>query len=440
MARAGRLCEMAVGALLIACFIFVLVNGVFVAAEFALLAAPRPALERSAGKGDRFARGVLEVLRSPPRQDRYIATAQLGITLASLGLGMYGEHRLAEILEPFIGHIPAIGGAALASAIALGVLTLAHIVFGEMVPKGLALQHPLRVARVTAWPMRLTLISLYPIVKLSNGIALACLRLLGIRRQQNVRDNVYTPEELQLIVEESEEGGVLRAESGRLLRELFEFGDLTAGQIMVPRVRIAGIPLGAEPDVVRRIVAEHRHTRYTVYDKDLDHIVGMIHVKDLLRKLLQNEPVTAADVRRIPVVPETSTLDDVLKMMQQANTHMTVVIDEHGGTAGLVSLEDVFEEVVGEIDEGTAAQPPISRNADGSIRAAGTVRLDELGQFLDLDLEHEDVDSLSGLVLERLGRPPIAGDVVVYSRLQLEVTSTSGRGVKEVRVTMLPEE
>src|SRR5262245_20874109 len=127
-------------------------------------------------------------------------------------------------------------------------------------------------------------------------------------------------------------------------------------------------------------------------------------------------------------------------MMQQANTHMTVVIDEHGGTAGLVSLEDVFEEVVGEIDEGTAAQPPISRNADGSIRAAGTVRLDELGQFLDLDLEHEDVDSLSGLVLERLGRPPVAGDVVVYSRLQLEVTSTSGRGVKDVRVTVLPEE
>jgi CBS domain containing-hemolysin-like protein len=431
---------MGVGALLIACVIFVLVNGVFVAAEFALLAAPRPALEHSAGKGDRFARRVLEVLHSPSRQDRYIATAQLGITLASLGLGMYGEHRLAEILEPFVGRIPAIGGAALASAIALAGLTLAHIVFGEMVPKGLALQRPVAVGRITAWPMQLTLITLYPFVTLSSAIARMCLRLVGIERRHNVREHVYTPEELQLIVEESEEGGALRAESGRLLRELFEFGDLTAGQAMVPRVRIAGIPLGAGPDAIRTIVAEHRHTRYAVYDTDLDHIVGMIHVKDLLRKLLQNEPVTAADVRRIPVVPETSTLDDVLTMMQQANTHMTVVIDEHGGTAGLVSLEDVFEEVVGEIDEGTAAQPPISRNADGSIRAAGTVRLDELGQFLDLDLEHEDVDSLSGLVLERLGRPPIAGDVVVYSRLQLEVTSTSGRGVKEVRVTVLPEE
>jgi CBS domain containing-hemolysin-like protein len=418
----------------------VLVNGVFVAAEFALLAAPRPALEHSAATGDRFARKVLDVLRSPARQDRYVATAQLGISLASLGLGMYGEHRLTDLLEPMVGQVPAIGGAALAAAISLAVLTLAHIVFGEMVPKGLALQRPVAVARLTLWPMRLTLIALYPFVKLSNGIAIACLRLVGIKRQPNVHEQVYTPEELQLIVEESQEGGALRAESGRLLHELFEFGGLTAGQIMVPRVRIAGIPLGATPDDLRQVVATHRHTRYAVYDGDLDHIVGMVHVKDLLRKLLQNEAIAATDVRRLPVVPETALLDDVLASMRQANAHMTIVIDEHGGTAGILSLEDLFEEVVGELDEGAAAEAPISRHPDGSIRAAGTVRLDELGQFLDLDLEHEEVDSLSGLVLARLGRPPVEGDLVEYGRLRLEVTETSGRGVKSVRVSVTPEE
>jgi CBS domain containing-hemolysin-like protein len=418
----------------------VFVNGVFVAAEFALLAAPRPALERSAARGDRFARTVLAILRSPTRQDRYIATAQLGISLASLGLGMYGEHRLTDLLEPTVGRVPAIGGAALAATISLAVLTLAHIVFGEMVPKGLALQHPVRVARISAWPMRLTLVLLYPVVKLSSAIARACLRLVGIKRQQNVHEQVYTPEELRLIVEESQEGGALRAESGRLLRELFEFGGLTAGEVMVPRVRIAGIPLGASPERIRKIIAKQRHTRYVVYDTDLDHIVGMVHVKDLLRKLLQNEPVGAPDVRRLPVVPETAMLDDVLTRMQQANAHMTVVIDEHGGTAGILSLEDLFEEVVGEIDEGASTEAPISRTADGFIRAAGTVRLDELGQFLDLDLEHEDVDSLSGLVLARLGRPPVQGDVVEYGRLRLEVTATSGRGVKDVRVSVMPEE
>jgi CBS domain containing-hemolysin-like protein len=166
----------------------------------------------------------------------------------------------------------------------------------------------------------------------------------------------------------------------------------------------------------------------------------MLHAKDLLRKMLQNEAIATADVRRLPVVPETAALDHVLTMMQQANAHMTIVIDEHGGTAGLISLEDLFEEVVGEIDEGVAAEPAIARNTDGSIRAAGTVRLDELGQFLNLDLEHEDVDSLSGLVLTRLGRPPVEGDAVEYGRLRLMVTATSGRGVKEVLVTVNPEE
>ena len=425
---------------LLICLGLVLVNGVFVAAEFALLAAPRPALERNAAKGDRFARSVLDVLRSPSRQDRYIATAQLGITLASLGLGMYAEHRLSDFLEPIVGHIPAIGGVALAAAISLGVLTLAHIVFGEMVPKGLALQHPVPVARITAWPMGLTLGLLYPFVKLSTTVARACLRLIGIERQQNVHEQVYTPEELQFIVEESQEGGALRGESGRLLRELFEFGGLTAGQVMVPRVRIVGIPLGATPNALRPIVAKHKHTRYAVYDKDLDHIVGMVHVKDLLRKLLQNEPLGAEDVRRMPVVPETAPLDDVLASMRQANAHMTIVIDEHGGTAGILSLEDLFEEVVGELDEGAVTEPPITRNPDGTVRASGTVRLDELGQFLDLDLVHEEVDSLSGLVLARLGRPPVVGDVVEYERLRLRVTATSGRGVKEVLVSVAPEE
>ena len=418
----------------------VLVNGVFVAAEFALLAAPRPALERSAAKGDRFARSVLDVLRSPSRQDRYIATAQLGITLASLGLGMYAEHRLSDFLEPIVGHIPAIGGVALAAAISLGVLTLAHIVFGEMVPKGLALQHPVPVARITAWPMGLTLGLLYPFVKLSTTVARACLRLIGIERQQNVHEQVYTPEELQFIVEESQEGGALRGESGRLLRELFEFGGLTAGQVMVPRVRIVGIPLGATPSALRPIVAKHKHTRYAVYDKDLDHLVGMVHVKDLLRKLLQNQPLGAEDVRRMPVVPETAPLDDVLASMRLANAHMTIVIDEHGGTAGILSLEDLFEEVVGELDEGAVTEPPLTKNPDGTVRASGTVRLDELGQFLDLDLVHEEVDSLSGLVLARLGRPPVVGDVVEYERLRLRVTATSGRGVKEVLVSVAPEE
>ena len=430
---------MTVATVLTLSIVFVLVNGLFVAAEFALLAAPRPALERRAGAGDRFAKRLLDVLTSSTRQDRYIATAQLGITLASLGLGMYGEHGLAGILEPYLGELSFLSAAALASGIALGLLTLAHIVIGEMIPKGIALQRPEPVARFTFWPMQITFIVLFPFVRASSALATLFLRALGIKRRQNTHEQVYTPEELQLIVEESERGGALRAESGRILRELFEFGDRTAAQVMVPRVRVIGIPMGATPDTIRRIVALRRRTRYAVYDGDLDHIAGMMHVKDLLRKLIVNEHVTAADVRRIPVVPETASLDDVLATMQRGHAHLAVVIVEHGGTAGIVSLEDLFEEVVGEIDEGVPSMPSLAPAEDGSVKAAGTLRLDQLGRHFHLDIEHEEVESVSGLVLERLGRPPIVGDVVEYGRLRIEVTAVRGRGVREVRAVLLPE-
>lgn len=418
----------------------VVMNAVFVAAEFALIATPRTSLEKKSSEGDRGALNVLGVLTSPVRQDRYIATAQLGITLASLGLGMYGEHALAEIIEDWIGGMSLATEAAIATALSLAILTVAHIVIGEMLPKGLALQNPERVARVAHWPMQVTLLVLYPFVTLSNGIANMALRLLGIRRQENTHDQVYTPEELQLIVEESERGGALRFGAGKIVRELLEFGDLTAGQVMVPRVRVVGIALGATPDDLRRTVIEHRRTRYAVYDGDLDNIVGMVHAKDLLRLLIHDEPVTLAQLRRTPVVPETASLDAVLTDLQHARAHMAVVIDEHGGTAGIVSLEDLFEEVVGEIDEGMPASPPIAPQSDGTVKVAGTARLDELGQYFHLDLEHDEVESVSGLVLANLGRPPAVGDTVEYGRLRLEVTETLGRGVKEARASLVADE
>ena len=411
-------------------------NALFVAAEFAVVGAPRPAIESRARQGDRIARRLLEILTSPTHQDRYIATAQLGITFASLGLGMYGEYRLAGWVEPPLADLGIISVAAahvVASVIAISVLTYLHILVGEMIPKSIALANTERTARAVFLPMRIVTLAFFPFVVGLSAVGNACLRLLGIRRQENPGERAYTPAELQIIVEESEEGGALRAESGRLLRELFEFGDRTAGETMVPRVRVAGIPAGISAEGLKRLLATHRRTRYPVYAGDLDHTVGMIHVKDLLRRLLQDERITASDARPIPAVPTTATLDVVLETMQRTQAHMAVVIDEHGGTAGIISLEDLFEEVVGDIDEGHPVAPPLVVHGDGSVTAAGTLRLDELGGSFNLDLEHEEVDSVSGLVLERLGRPPVVGDVVDYGRIRLEVTGVSGRGVKEVR-------
>ena len=430
---------MTLAGVILLCFAFIVLNGVFVAAEFSLIGAPRTAIERRAGQGDRLSRRLLDVLGSPEQQDRYIATSQIGITVASLGLGMYGEHLLAALVRPHLGVVPLLGATALSGALALGLLTLVHIIFGEMAPKSVALQHAEAVARLAYWPMRVTLIVLYPFVRVLSSVARACLRLLGVRRQDNAREQSYTPEELQLIVEESEQGGAIREESGRLLRELFEFGDLTAAEVMMPRVRVVGLPVRAAPDQIRQLIASERHTRYPVYDGDLDQIVGMIHAKDLLRLLIANQPVTAADVRPMPVVPETAALDDVLATMQRAAAHMAVVIDEHGGTAGLVSLEDLFEEVVGDLDAGTTGTADLVPLPDGTARVGGTLRLDELGQHFHIDLEHEDVDSVSGLVLARLGRPPQVEDIVDYGRLRLQVIRLNGLGVGEVRVWLVDE-
>jgi CBS domain containing-hemolysin-like protein len=415
--------------------VLILLNGIFVAAEFAIVGAPRAAIDARAAQGDRLSLLVQRILRDPVRQDRYIATAQLGITLASLGLGMYGEHRLAEMIYERLGAAGVAGwlaSHALASVLAVLILTYFHIVLGEMVPKSVALQHAGRLARWITPPMLWTTTVLFPVVMVLNGIGTQLLRLVGVDRQAQSADQYYTPEELQLIVQESGKLGVLRKDASQMLQELFEFGDLTAGEVMVPRVRITGIPVGTPPDRIRAVLEETAHTRYPVYEKDLDHILGMVHIKDLLGLLVRQETLSLDHVRPVPMVPETAALDAVLSVMRDQRTQMAVVIDEHGGTAGMVTLEDLFEEVVGDIEEGLSSQ--LHLDELGRLRVPGTLRVDEMGQEFDLELEHEEVDSVSGLVLALLGRPPDVGDRVVYDRLELEVTAVKGHGVEECAV------
>jgi magnesium and cobalt exporter, CNNM family len=415
----------------------ILLNALFVAAEFAIVGVPRASIDARAAAGNRLAQMVQNVLHDPRRQDRYIATAQLGITVASLGLGMYGEHVLADGIYHLLGETGApawLLSHGLASTVAIAILTYFHIVVGEMVPKSLALQ---RAERMALWvtPMMQTItIALYPLIVALNGVGNRVLKVFGVRRQAETPDQYYTPEELQLIVQESEELGALRAESGQMLQELFEFGDLTAAEVMVPRVRIIGIQVGSTPERVREVLAHSPHTRYPIYENDLDHILGMIHIKDLLRVLLENQAITAAHARPLPLAPESAPLDAVLATMRKDCTQMVVVIDEHGGTSGIVTLEDLFEEVVGDIEEGTPKTKTTYRDREGRLRVPGTMRVDELGQLFDLDLEHEDVDSISGLVLMLLGRPPNVGDVVRYDRLFIQVTKVKGHGVEECAV------
>jgi CBS domain containing-hemolysin-like protein len=417
--------------------LLILANGLFVAAEFAIVAAPRLSMESRARRGERLARAVQRVLDDPREQDRFIATAQLGITAASLGLGMYGEAVLAEwILGMLETYGPAEWAAAhaVATIASLTILTYFHIVVGEMVPKSLALQRAERTVLLITLPMLWTKALFYPLVIGLNNIGTFILRLMGIDRQTATHERYYTPEELELVVQESQEAGALPVESGRLLREVLAFGDLTAGQVMAPRVKITGIPVGAGPADIEPLLRSNPHTRYPIYQGDLDHTIGMLHVKDVLRLMLERTPIEAHHARPMPTVPETAPLDAVLGAMRRNRSQIALVIDEYGGTAGIVTLQDLFEELVGEVHDTPVTVLDVYTDAAGRLHVPGTMRLDELGERLGVVLEHEDVDSVSGLVLALLGRPPHVGDSVRHEGLLFEVTVVRGHGVEQCAV------
>ncbi len=420
--------------------VLILLNGLFVAAEFAIAGASRANIGARAARGNRVARAVNDILSNPQNQDRYIATAQLGITFATLGLGMYGEHELAVRIYNAAGSggswIDWAASHLISSIIAIVVMTYFHVVVGEMVPKALALQRAeqtaLAVTPVMLWVKRL----MFPLVLLLNGTGNAVLRLIGVRREVN-SEQYYTPEELQFIVRESGESGILVDESARMLHELFEFGALHARDAMVPRVQVRGIPVGATTVEMREVLREEAHTRYPVYERDLDHIVGTLHVKDLLRIIRRRGPLTPNDARPVPFLPETSKLDVVLDAMRRSRAQMVIVLDEQGGTAGIVTIEDLFDEIIGEFDDDTGASEISPGQVPGIFHAEGTTRLDEVGEHFGIDLEHEEVETVSGLVLALLDRPAETGDRVIYEGISFEVTETSGHGVKDAIVTLV---
>jgi CBS domain containing-hemolysin-like protein len=418
--------------------VLILLNALFVAAEFAIVGAPRAAIERRAADGDAIARVVAGILRDPRRQDRYIATAQLGITIASLGLGMYGEHVLAEwIAAGLHGPMKEAAAHTLASVLAVAILTYFHIVVGEMIPKSWALQSADRASLlVTPAILVIQRIVIIPVITL-NALGNALLRLVGINRFVASGEHYRTPEELQFIVRESQAGGMLRRESADVVQELLEFGELTAGEVMIPRVRVVGIPAGAPAEELLRLLRATPHTRYPVYEGSLDHIVGVVHIKDILRRMPNRRALRPSEVREVPFIPETAGMDAVLGAMRRVNSQMAVVMDEHGGTAGIITIEDLFEEVVGEIEEGWVQRPEVPRDAQGRLLVEGTDRVDEVGEELGLVLEHEEVDTVSGLVLALLDRPPVVGDTVEYDDVRFEVTAVEGHGVKECAVTPL---
>jgi len=416
----------------------IFVNGVFVAAEFAIVVAPYSRIARWAEEGKSSAARVLPWLKDPAKRNRYIGTAQVGITIASLGLGMYGEetitHWLAYPLEHYLDldvrtaqTFALIGG--------VGILTYLHVVFGEMIPKSIAIQSSdsslLQLSSFMAVMQKI----FSPFVVSFNAMADGITRAAGIP-PADTHDQLFSAEELEYIVEESASKGLLDPIERIYVENIFDLHERTAGQVMTPRNRVAGISVTTPLDDVLKIVCKEPYSRYPIFEDDLDHVVGVLHVKSLARRLLDASQPTLSDLVRKPFfVPEGVKVGDVFRTLRQNREHLAIVVDEFGGIAGLVTIEDIIEEVVGEIqDEYDAEMTPIREISDTVIEVRGDLLLDEINQHYALGLHDEQADTIGGLIMDSLGRLPQAQDELILDRIRIQVLEMDGLAVKKVRI------
>ena len=423
--------------------LLIFVNGVFVAAEFAIIGVRRTQMEQLAGEGNARARRVLAILESPAAQDRYIATAQLGITLASLGLGMYAEPRIAHFIEPYLGLI---AGAAprpvlthsLATILALALLTYLHVVLGEMAPKSLALSAPRRAALTVIgmmhWAQRLLAL---PVTAL-NAVGAGLLHLLRVRAPGG-HTRLHSAQELVQIVSESALSGLLNDNERALLLGVFDFTERRVHQVMTPRNRLQAIAHDTALTDVLSHVTTSRFSRFPVYQDDLDHVIGILHVKDLVRPKMH--PSEDFDLRLLlraaPHLPENAPLASLLTAFKSGQSHMAIVLDEYGGTAGIVTMENLVEEIVGEVrDEFDVEPEPLRNIAPGVLETAGDYPVDDLLELVSLGARDElpPVDTVGGLLMTWLGRPPRTGDRYAHLETTFTVLTVEGLAAARVRI------
>ena len=416
-------------------------NGVFVAAEFAIVAVPPTRMAQLAEDGSGAARHVLTILRDPERQNRYITTAQVGITIVSLGLGMYGEHVLADwfvVLFEGLGELAETTAHTLATVLAVGLLTYLHVVIGEMIPKSLALQASESTALALDRPMLFMERIFRPLITFLNFLGNRVVSLLGIPPAASGA-RLYSPEELEFIVDESFEEGLLESREQLFIENIFDLSERTVGQVMTPRTRVVAFGVADNEEGIIRGVCEKGQTRYPIYEGTLDQIVGILHVKDLARhRVAGDQPIDVRSLVRPAVfLPESLTLEKTLLRFRLEHIQLAMVIDEYGGTAGLITLEDLIEEVVGEIrDEFDQEIEPIEEVEAKLLRVRGDLLLDELEQLYDLDLSFTEADTVGGLVMASLGRIPRPEDKVTFAGVTFEVEAVEGLAVQTLLVRL----
>ena len=434
---------------LLAVLLLVAANGFFVASEFALVTVRRTRIDELVAEGKPLARLVRKIINDI---DAYIAATQLGITMASIGLGWIGEPALAAMIDPAIAGLPLMEGLpgwipfatahGIAIAIAFAIITGLHIVLGELAPKTVAIQRAEKTSLAVALPMEWFYTLFRPFITFLNGAGMMVLRAFGFRPVAAGHHVAHTEEELKMIVSASTEAGVLAPQEEELIHRVFEFADLTANQVMVPRTEVVGLPLGAPREETVAIVREHGFTRFPVYDGSLDNIVGVVNVKELLPLLENGATIDLRRVMQSPLVlPESIRVFRLLAGMQSDRRHMVVLIDEFGGTAGIVTLRDLLERIVGEVRaEQEAEWPDVVEVDEEEALVDGLLLIQDVNERFDLDLDDEEYTTIGGFAFGALGRRPEMDDVIEAPRCRITVEGLDGMRVSRVRIELVDEE
>ena len=427
--------------LVAAALALVLVNAFFVAAEFAMVRVRHTRMAELAEGGDWRARAVAAAQQ---HLDAFLSATQFGITLASLGLGWIGEPAFAHLLAPVFEELGVSSPRVIHNtsvAVAFALITFLHIVLGELAPKSYAIRFAEPTALWVAVPMRVFQIVFAPALWLLDRCSEATLRLIGVKPETS-GDLAHSEEELRILLAESHRLGALSGAKRKLLENVIDYTDRTARHVMIPRSDIAYLSLARSLEENLAVITQTAATRYPLASTDIDHVVGMVHVKDLFnrRDALRSSEDLAAVKREILFVPETRPLDALLRDFQQRRIHIAIVVDEYGGTSGLVTLEDVLEEIVGEIQDEFDREPPSVEETPQGLVFDGLTLIDDAGERLGVTLpEPADVSTLAGLVTAQIGRMPRPGDKVTIAGLEFTVVEVKGRRVSKVLVARRPE-
>ena len=417
-------------------------NGFFVASEFAMVKVRKTRIEQLVNEGDFNAKIAMEALKD---LDKFIAAVQLGVTISSIGLGWVGESTLAKIIEPIFVFLPNSGQAiathTVSASIAFGLITFFHVVIGELIPKSIALEYTEKTALLVARPMHILTIIFSPFIWLLNGFGNLVLKILNIPHSHK-GSLVHSTEELDMLVNASYDGGELNETEKDMLHNVFKFSDLTAKQVMVPRTDMICIPIDTPLEELNKLAAESQYTRYPVYEENIDNITGFVHVKDLFSLSINDEVRPVAKIQRnILLVPETMTMDKLVLEFKKSKGQIAIVVDEFGGTSGLLTLEDVIEEIFGDVqdefDVEEEEESVIQEVEPNKYIANAIMRLDEFAEFFGIDekeIDDEDIDTIGGLVVKLLGRLAEVDDTAKFGDFTFVVKEIDGARITKLEI------